>query len=475
MSTNFTNNNEAEIAENEMAIASKDYSREFWNVAMRGRAGNERVLSKGKAKNGMFKLPFDSSKEYQTALKKESFFRNIATCVEAPRFDNEIWISDSDIDASFVQEGMPISTINVTDSFVNKKVQCNKVAVITAYKDTLIHDIGFDLKKNLTMCLARGFNRAEENAFINGTGENMPAGILHDTEGAELGTSVKEISFDSITELFLSVKPRYRKNGAWVMNDETALMLRKLKDADGNYLWNHNSDTIFGKPVYISEFKFVHDDYTYCKYYEVVYILFHTGMRISEFCGLTLKDIDLENRIVNIDHQIQRLGDMKYYIEETKTEAGKRKIPITEEVADMFRAIIEDRVAPKNEKLIDGYGGFLFYDEQGMPLVAMHWQHRFNHMVGRYNDIYRVQMPNITPHVCRHTYCSNQAKAGMNPKTLQYLMGHSDISVTMNVYTHIGFDDAEEELKKMEELRKAQAEVEKRNEKPVSQRMFKAI
>ena len=78
-------------------------------------------------------------------------------------------------------------------------------------------------------------------------------------------------------------------------------------------------------------------------------------------------------------------------------------------------------------------------------------------------------------HVCRHTYCLNQAKAGMNPKTLQYLMGHSDISVTMNVYTHIGFDDAEEELKRMEEFWKAQSEIEKKNEKPASQRMFKVI
>ena len=64
------------------------------------------------------------------------------------------------------------------------------------------------------------------------------------------------------------------------------------------------------------------------------------------------------------------------------------------------------------------------------------------------------------------------AKSGMNPKTLQYLMGHSDISVTMNVYTHIGFDDAEEELKRMEEFRKAQAEVEQKKEKPMSQKMF---
>ena len=221
--------------------------------------------------------------------------------------------------------------------------------------------------------------------------------------------------------------------------------------------------------------KFVYDDVVYCKYYEVVYILFHTGMRISEFCGLTLKDIDLENRTVNIDHQLQRTSDMRYIIETTKTDAGTRVLPITEDVAQMFQAIIEDRNAPKVEKAIDGYSGFLFYDDNGMPLVAMHWQHRFNHMVGRYNDIYRVQMPNITPHVCRHTYCSNMAKSGMNPKTLQYLMGHSDISVTMNVYTHIGFDDAEEELKRMEEFRKVQAEVEQKKEKPMSQKMFKVI
>lgn len=67
--------------------------------------------------------------------------------------------------------------------------------------------------------------------------------------------------------------------------------------------------------------KFVHNDVVYCKYYEVVYILFHTGMRISEFCGLTLKDIDLQNKTVNIDHQLQRSSDMRYIIETTKTGA----------------------------------------------------------------------------------------------------------------------------------------------------------
>ena len=142
----------------------------------------------------------------------------------------------------------------------------------------------------------------------------------------------------------------------------------------------------------------------------------------------------------------------------------------------MFQAIIEDRELPKLEKMIDGYNGFLFYDDDGNSLVAMHWQYRFNRMFGGYNDIYRGQMPNITHHVYRHTYCSNMAKSGMNSKTLQYLMGHSDISVTMNVYTHISFDDAEEELKRMEAFRKAKDEIEKKNDaKAVSQKKFNVV
>ena len=222
--------------------------------------------------------------------------------------------------------------------------------------------------------------------------------------------------------------------------------------------------------------KFVHDDAVYCKYYEVVYILFHTGMRISEFCGLTFGDIDLENRIINIDHQLQRTSDMQYIIESTKTNAGTRKLPITEDVAECFQAIIEDREPPEHERIIDGYGGFLFTDKNGYPEVAMHWEHRFQHMLNRYNDIYRVQMPKITPHVCRHTYCSNMARAGMNPKTLQYLMGHSDIGVTLNTYTHLGLEDAEDELKRMKGLEDARKELDRaKGEKTISQKMFRAI
>lgn len=223
--------------------------------------------------------------------------------------------------------------------------------------------------------------------------------------------------------------------------------------------------------------KFIHDDVVYCKYYEVIYILFHTGMRISKFCGLTMRDIDLEKRTINIDHQLQRTSKREYVIEPTKTNAGTRVIPMTNEVSEMFRAIIEDRPNYKVEKVVDGYTGFLSLDKNGMPLVAMHWEHRFNHMVRRYNEIYKVQMPNITPHVCRHTYCFNMAKSSMNPKTLQYLMGHSDIAVTLNVYTHVGLEDAEKELQKMQGLENARKEmgISDMDDKPLKQNMFKVV
>ena len=118
--------------------------------------------------------------------------------------------------------------------------------------------------------------------------------------------------------------------------------------------------------------------------------------------------------------------------------------------------------------------GFLYLDKAGLPLVAMLWQHRMNHMVKRYNDIYKEQMPNITPHVCRHTYCSNMAKSGMNPKTLQYLMGHSDIGVTLNTYTHLGLQDAKDE---MERLKDAQKELDKDKVKelPATKTKFRIV
>lgn len=195
--------------------------------------------------------------------------------------------------------------------------------------------------------------------------------------------------------------------------------------------------------------KFVQEDKYFCKYYEGIYILFHTGLRISEFCGLTLADIDFKEKRICVNHQLQRTSQMQYIIQAPKTESGVRYVPMTDEVSECFHRIIEKRVAPKVEPMVDGYTGFLYLDKNDMPMVALHWEKYMQHIREKYNSIYRVQMPQITPHVCRHTFCSNMAKSGMNPKTLQYIMGHSDISVTLNTYTHVGFEDAQDELKRV--------------------------
>lgn len=195
--------------------------------------------------------------------------------------------------------------------------------------------------------------------------------------------------------------------------------------------------------------RFVKEDPYFCKYYEGIYILFHTGLRISEFVGLTISDIDMKNRKINVNHQLQRKRNMEYIIEDTKTTSGTRQIPMLDDVYDCFKTILANRKRPKVEPLIDGYTGFLYLDKNDMPMVALHWEKYFEHIVEKYNKIYKVQMPKITPHICRHTFCSNMARARMNPKTLQYLMGHSDICVTMNTYTHLGFEDAQQELQRV--------------------------
>lgn len=195
--------------------------------------------------------------------------------------------------------------------------------------------------------------------------------------------------------------------------------------------------------------KFVKEDPHFCKYYEGIYIIFHTGLRISEFCGLTFGDIDFENHKINVDHQLQKRAHIGYDIECTKTTCGTRVLPMTEDVEACFRKIISERNAPNVEPIVDGYTGFLYYDKDGSITYSLHWDHYFKHIVDKYNSIYKIQMPEITPHVCRHTCCSNMAKSGMNPKTLQYLMGHADIGTTLNVYTHVNFEDAKAEIEKL--------------------------
>lgn len=196
--------------------------------------------------------------------------------------------------------------------------------------------------------------------------------------------------------------------------------------------------------------EFVQNDKHFCRYYEGIYILFKTGMRISEFCGLTIHDIDLKERAINIDHQLVRTSGMEYIIQPPKTDSGIRTLPMTQGVYECFKEILEKRPRPKVEPMVDGQTGFLYLDKNGRPMVALHWEKYFEHIVEKYNKIYLVQMPKVTPHVCGHTYCSIMVNSGMNLKNLQYLMGHSEIGVTMNTYTHTNYENAKAEVIRLE-------------------------
>lgn len=214
--------------------------------------------------------------------------------------------------------------------------------------------------------------------------------------------------------------------------------------------------------------KFIKEDEYFNQFHDGMFILFKTGLRISELCGLTIRDIDLQERTIDINKQLQYTGGKKAYIEQTKTTAGTRVLPMGDEVYEAFKRIISSRKKPKVEQMIDGVSGFLFLDDKGKPMLAYQWEKKFQHSVEKYNKIYKVELPKITPHICRHTYCTNMAKSGIAVKTLQYLMGHADIATTLNVYTHLKLEDAKDELEQMkvrEQLKKEMALVDMENAK----------
>lgn len=193
--------------------------------------------------------------------------------------------------------------------------------------------------------------------------------------------------------------------------------------------------------------EFIRTDRTYKKYYDEFVVLLGTGMRVSEFCGLTSSDIDFDNKRIRVDHQLVRERGGKYYVEKTKTEAGRRFIPMTPEVYESLKHIVDNRKSLKVEHVIDGYTGFILLDKDNNPKVALHIENEMRWAMHKYKLLHPDEpLPHITPHVFRHTFCTNMAMAGMNVKGLQYLMGHSDAEVTMNVYTHASYDFAADEL-----------------------------
>lgn len=193
---------------------------------------------------------------------------------------------------------------------------------------------------------------------------------------------------------------------------------------------------------------FIRESRHYSQYYDEIIILLGTGMRVSELYGLTRADLDFEARRIKVERQLTRTRHCEYYVEKPKTASGERYIPMTDEVYRAFQNTVQRRKQPKVELLIDGHTSFLFLDKDGKPKVAMHLEHVMKRIVDRYNDTHEDKLPSITPHVLRHTFCTEMANSGIDLKSLQYLMGHSDAGVTLNVYTHASYEAAENAMRK---------------------------
>lgn len=179
-------------------------------------------------------------------------------------------------------------------------------------------------------------------------------------------------------------------------------------------------------------------------YYDDIVILMGTGLRVSELYGLTKKDVDFKKRLIFIDHQLCRTAEKPYFVKSPKTSSGVRCIPMSDVVYMALKRVVANRQPPTVELLVDGYSGFLFLDKAGMPKVAMHLENYMRGMQKKMERIYGKSFPRVTPHVLRHTFCTNMQRAGIDVKSLQYLMGHSNVSVTLDVYTHVDFHAVQE-------------------------------
>ncbi len=149
-------------------------------------------------------------------------------------------------------------------------------------------------------------------------------------------------------------------------------------------------------------------------------------------------DVDFIHEVVVIDHQLLKSKEQGYYIEKPKTKSGTRQVPksgtrqvpLSRETIQAFQRVMKK--LPKAEPfVIDGRGNFLFVNHKGKPKVAIDYNMLFVRMVKKYNKHHKDNpLPHITPHTLRHTFCTRLASKNMNPKDLQYIMGHSNIPLS---------------------------------------------
>lgn len=245
--------------------ASAEYQKAFWN-AMRTRSGEgldpviKNALQIGTDTEGGYLVPDEFERTLIEALDEENIFRKLANVISTSSGDRKIPVVASKGTASWIDEEGAIPESD--DSFGQVSIGAYKLGTMIKVSEELLNDSVFNLENYIAREFARRIGNKEEDAFFTGDGSGKPTGILAATGGAQIGVtaaSATAISIDEILDLFYSLKSPYRNKSVFVMNDATIKAIRKLKDGQGQYIWQPSlqagtPDTILNRPVYTSSY-----------------------------------------------------------------------------------------------------------------------------------------------------------------------------------------------------------------------------
>ena len=241
--------------------ASDEYKKNFWN-ALRSKYPLPSVtnaLQVGTDSEGGYLVPDEFERTLIEALEEENIFRRIATVIHSNSGDRKIPVVASKGTAGWIdEEGLyPESD----DSFGQLSLGAYKLGTMIKISEELLNDSAFDMEGYITREFARRIGTKEEEAFFKGDGTGKPLGLLADSGGADIGvtTTGASITADDVIDLYYSLRVPYRKKAKWIMNDSTVSALRKLKDQNGQYLWQPSlvagtPNTILGCEVISSPF-----------------------------------------------------------------------------------------------------------------------------------------------------------------------------------------------------------------------------
>lgn len=262
VNTPITGKPAALAGEEKTGRATAEYRKSFWNV-MRSKMPSPEVMNAlqvGTDSEGGYLVPDEFERTLVEALEEQNIFRTLAHVIQTSSGDRKIPVVASKGSASWVDEEGAIPESD--DSFGQVSIGAYKLGTMIKVSEELLNDSVFDLEAYISREFARRIGNKEEEAFFTGDGTGKPLGVLAATGGAEVGvTAAAAAAFtaDEIFDLFYSLKAPYRRSAVFVMNDASVKALRKLKDNNGQYLWQPSltagaPDTLLNRPVYTSAF-----------------------------------------------------------------------------------------------------------------------------------------------------------------------------------------------------------------------------